>query len=34
MNEPINGSGYNKKYSMLGFNKTTKERLKIFPQTG
>ena len=34
MNEPINGSGYNEKYGMLGSNKSTEERLKLFPRTG
>ena len=34
MNQPINGSGYNEKYGMLGSNKSTEERLKLFPRTG
>jgi len=34
MNEPINNSGYNEKYGMLGSNKSTEERLKLFPRTG
>ena len=34
MNEPINGSGYNPKYGLLGSNKSTEERLKLFPKTG
>lgn len=34
MNEPINGSGYNDKYGLLGSNKSTEERLKLFPKTG
>lgn len=34
MNKPINGSGYNEKYGLLGSNKSTEERLKLFPQTG
>ena len=34
MNEPVNGSGYNEKYGMLGSNKSTEERLKLFPRTG
>ena len=34
MQEPINGSGYNEKYGMLGSNKSTEERLKLFPRTG
>ncbi len=34
MNAPINGSGFNEKYGMLGSNKSTEERLKLFPRTG
>ena len=34
MDKPINGSGYNEKYGMLGSNKSTEERLKLFPRTG
>ncbi len=34
MTEPINGSGFNPKYGMLGSNKSTEERLKLFPKTG
>ena len=34
MNKPINGSGYNEKYGLLGSNKSTEERLKLFPQSG
>ena len=34
MNESINGSGFNEKYGMLGSNKSTEERLKLFPRTG
>ncbi len=34
MSEPIDGSGYNEKYGMLGSNKSTEERLKLFPRTG
>ena len=34
MNESINGSGFNEKYGMLGSNKATEERLKLFPRTG
>lgn len=34
MNAPINGSGYNEKYGMLGSNKSTEEKLKLFPRTG
>ena len=34
MNEPINGSGFNPKYGLLGSNKSTEERLKLFPKKG
>ena len=34
MNESINGSGFNNKYGLLGSNKSTEERLKLFPRTG
>ena len=34
MNKPINGSGYNPEYGLLGSNKSTEERLKLFPKTG
>ncbi len=34
MNESINGSGYNPDYGLLGSNKSTEERLKLFPKTG
>jgi len=34
MNEPINGSGFNPTYGLLGSNKSTEERLKLFPKTG
>lgn len=34
MNESINGSGYNEKYGLLGSNKSTEERLKLFPKNG
>ena len=34
MNKPIGNSGYNKEYGLLGSNKSTEERLKLFPQTG
>lgn len=34
MNESINGSGYNPKYGLLGSNKSTDERLKLFPTKG
>ena len=34
MNKPINGSGYNPEYGLLGSIKSTEERLKLFPKTG
>lgn len=34
MNESINGSGFNPDYGLLGSNKSTEERLKLFPKTG
>lgn len=34
MNKSINGSGYNSLYGLLGSNKSTEERLKLFPRTG
>ena len=34
MNEPINNSGFNPKYGLLGSNKSTEERLKLFPKCG
>lgn len=34
MNKGNNGSGYNPKYGLLGSNKSTEERLKLFPKDG
>ena len=34
MNSPIGKSGFNEKYGLLGSNKSTEERLKLFPRTG
>ena len=34
MNAPVNGSGFNDKYGLLGSNKSTEERLKLFPRSG
>ena len=34
MTEPINGSGCNPEYGLLGSNKATEEKLKLFPKTG
>ena len=31
MNAPVNGSGYNEKYGLLGSNKSTEEKVKLFP---
>ena len=31
MNAPINGSGYNAKYGLLGSNKSTEDKIKLFP---
>ena len=32
MNAPINGSGYNEKYGLLGSNKSTENSIKLFPR--
>lgn len=34
LNKPIDGSGFNPDYGLLGSNKSTEERLKLFPKTG
>lgn len=34
MNKPIDNSGFNPEYGLLGSNKSTEERLKLFPKTG
>ena len=34
MNASVNGSGFNKNYGLLGSNKSTEERLKLFPKDG
>lgn len=34
MNHSINGSGFNENYGLLGSNKSTEEKLKLFPRTG
>lgn len=34
MSEPVGNSGFNPKYGLLGSNKSTEERLKLFPKTG
>lgn len=33
LNESINGSGYNKKYGLLGSNKANEDRVKLFPHS-
>ena len=32
MNNPVNGSGYNELYGLLGSNKSTEDRIKLFPR--
>ena len=32
MSAPINNSGYNEKYGLLGSNKSTEEKIKLFPR--
>lgn len=32
LSEPVNGSGYNEKYGLLGTNKATEETVKLFPR--
>ena len=34
LNESVDGSGFNPNYGLLGSNKATEERLKLFPKTG
>lgn len=34
LNKPVNNSGYNSKYGLLGSNKSTEEKLKLFPEHG
>ncbi len=34
LTEPIGNSGYNPDYGLLGSNKATEEKLKLFPRTG
>ena len=34
MNKPIGDSGFNPEYGLLGSNKATEEKLKLFPKTG
>ena len=32
MNAPVNGSGYNENYGLLGSNKSTEDKVKLFPR--
>ncbi len=32
LNAPVNGSGHNEKYGLLGSNKATEDRVKLFPR--
>jgi len=32
LTEPVDGSGYNKKFGLLGSNKSTEDRIKLFPR--
>lgn len=34
LTQPINGSGFNPYYGLLGSNKATEEKLKLFPKSG
>lgn len=34
LSESINGSGYNKDYGLLGSNKATEDKIKLFPRDG
>jgi hypothetical protein len=34
MTKPVNGSGYNSKYGLLGSNKSTEDAVKLFPEHG
>lgn len=34
MNKSIDGSGYNSKYGLLGSNKSTEDKVKLFPENG
>ena len=34
MTESVNGSGYNEKYGLLGSNKSTEDKIKLFPRNG
>ena len=32
LNAPVNGSGYNENYGLLGSNKSTEDTVKLFPR--
>ena len=32
LNAPVNGSGYNERYGLLGSNKATEDKIKLFPK--
>ncbi len=32
LNAPVNGSGYNEQYGLLGSNKSTEQKIKLFPR--
>ena len=34
LNRSVNGSGYNEQYGLLGSNRSTEEKVKLFPRTG
>ena len=34
LSAPVNGSGYNEKFGLLGSNKSTEETVKLFPRAG
>lgn len=34
LNKSVNGSGFNEEYGLLGSNRATEERVKLFPRTG
>lgn len=34
LSSSVNGSGFNEKYGLLGSNRATEERVKLFPRTG
>ncbi len=34
LSAPVNGSGYNERYGLLGSNKSTEDKVKLFPRNG